>query len=277
MPHLLVPTDFTDASENALMYAVQLAQRWQAPIRMLYCYEKPYDFAAQVEHRVAAIRKEAKKQLQLEVEALQATPGLDELAIDFQVTEGTAERCIRRTAEDLPDAWVVMGHGRSVWLQNWMSGDTAVEFAQQSPVPVLVVPPQKPFDAPQELVFATRFAEAEAEDIAQAAMLAQAFDAKLRLVHIAENRSHEEEMRYRGFRDEVQESLNYPNLEVEMVTAESVLSGIKKLFNTSEHSWLAVSHIHRSFLSRLFKPSITRELLEKQQVPVLVFTHQHDD
>lgn len=273
MPHILVPTDFSDGAENALAYAVQLAQRWHAPIRLVHAYEEPYDFAAQMENRVVAIQKNAKQKLKLEADALMTNPELEDLPIDYQVLEGEPEKCIREAVRELTDGWVIMGHRQHDWFHDFREGDVAVEFARHSPVPVLVVPEGVPYRKPKEIVFATRFAEAEAEDIAKAAFLAKTFDARLRLVHIAENEGHEEELRYKGFYHEVQESLAYPNLEVEMLVAGNVEDGLQEELSLSKDCWLVLSHEHRSFFKRLLSPSVTKELLEKANWPTLVFTH----
>lgn len=273
MPHILVPTDFSKGADNALAYAVQLAQRWDAPVRLVHAYEEPYDFASQMENRIVAIEKNVKEKLQLEVDALQTDPALEELFVDYQVLKGEPERCIREAVSELDDGWVIMGYSQHDWLHEFREGHTSVEFVSQSPVPVLIVPEGVPYHRPKEVVFATRFAEAEAEGIAKAAFLAQTFDARLRLVHIAENEGHEEELRFKGFRQEVQESLSYPNVEVEMFTAQSVKEGLSEELSLSEDSWLVLSHEHQSFFKRLLNPSVTKELLEKAAWPTLVFTH----
>jgi nucleotide-binding universal stress UspA family protein len=146
--HILVPTDFGDASDRALELGIDFAERYQAALTVVHVHDvpayaygdgglSPVDFlgpllaAAQqaLDDEVAKVRKK-----------LPRAKGV--------LLQGDPWRHILSTAQDMGADLIVMGtHGRR-GLSHAILGSVAERVVRFSPVPVLTIraarPPPEP-------------------------------------------------------------------------------------------------------------------------------------
>ena len=136
--HILVPTDFAEASAKALQLAVQLALRFDAKLTLLHVWELPIypymDFMLNSEI-IGEIEEAATKGLARAVEELQKTlPGAQ-----GKLKTGFPWQGILDATEEVGADLVVMGtHGRR-GLSRLTLGSVAEKVVRLSKVPVLTV------------------------------------------------------------------------------------------------------------------------------------------
>jgi len=136
---ILVPHDFGEAAERALVYALALAEKLGARITVLHAYEVPaygypdalvaaVEFASEIERRAV----EALEQIALRVR----TPKVE---VETTVRRGTPWAEIVKAAEQLPADLIVMGtHGRKM-MPRLLLGSVAEKVVRSAQCPVLTV------------------------------------------------------------------------------------------------------------------------------------------
>ncbi len=133
---ILVPTDFSAASELALRYGKELAQTLHATLNVFHVADDPILFATTTsdKYRSDAIAKSNKK---LE-DMLSAS--LDDVEdVHFSSKCGTAATEIVDYAKEAQIDLVVMGsHGHSA-IASMLLGNVAEHVVRHSPCPVLTV------------------------------------------------------------------------------------------------------------------------------------------
>lgn len=136
---IVVPTDFSPASERAIMHARELAERFGASVLLLHVVEDPYAAAAWSEAFLAMpdirepLRQEALKRLE---EAASAFAGLP---TTMEAVVGTPAATIVKAAADRSADLIVMGtHGRS-GVAHLLLGSVAERVIRLAPCPVLTV------------------------------------------------------------------------------------------------------------------------------------------
>lgn len=138
--HILIPTDFSPASDKAMIYAAALGTRDDATYRMLHVIEPPPypEFGyAHVPAREAELRGEALERL--EVEGQRMLGGTLMKRTEKRVRAGRASFEIAAEARDAGCDLIVAGtHGRSA-LKTLFLGSTAEEMIRHATVPVLIV------------------------------------------------------------------------------------------------------------------------------------------
>ncbi len=138
--HILVPTDFSPASDKAMIYAAALGTRDDASYRMLHVIEPPPypEFGyAHVPAREAELRTEALDRL--EVEGQRMLGGTLLRRTEKRVRAGRASFEIAAEARDAGCDLIVAGtHGRSA-LKTLFLGSTAEEIIRHASIPVLIV------------------------------------------------------------------------------------------------------------------------------------------
>lgn len=61
--HILLPTDFSDCTKNALKFATKIAGKNGASVTLLHTIEPPYNFSAVIEDMLDRLKKTANSQL----------------------------------------------------------------------------------------------------------------------------------------------------------------------------------------------------------------------
>ena len=143
---ILVPTDFSESSGNALTYAVAFAEKFGAEIRLLHVVQDLALFipeavlvgpapAPPVEQFAAA----ARAALEHAISDLRR-PGL---TVHPEVVEGTPyEEIVRFAREREVDLIVIGSHGRS-GLAHILLGGVTDKVVRRAPCPVLTVRPHE--------------------------------------------------------------------------------------------------------------------------------------
>ena len=144
--NILIPTDGSEAAQNAVAQAVDLAEKYDATVHALYVVDVDATNLTLGTEQVDRIRQGRIGEMpEVQAEADEATGRVaDEAAardvsVDEHVTAGSPSRAIRKFVEDNDIDLVVMGsHGRS-GLSRVVLGSVAEKVLRRTRVPVLVV------------------------------------------------------------------------------------------------------------------------------------------
>ncbi len=138
---ILLPTDFSEHSNAALKYGLQLAQQLGARITLLHVFEPPpMSLEAGVtypsDELLERLRKDAKRVLVQVCEQGQLEfPILRQVIVEVGVPQETINRTAKEQEMDLI---ILCTHGRS-GLAHVLLGSIAEKVVREAPCPVLVV------------------------------------------------------------------------------------------------------------------------------------------
>jgi len=139
---LLVPTDFSEDSEQAARYAVELAKRFQAEIHCIHVVDIPADLLSTSDYYMTGpseqfieqVRQEGRKNLEQFI-----AKNLAGVPVKSAFLEGRAFVEIVRYARDNQiDLMVIATHGRT-GVKHALFGSVAEKVIRKAPCPVLVV------------------------------------------------------------------------------------------------------------------------------------------
>ena len=136
---ILTPIDFSEGSEHALRYALELAEKLRAEVHALHAYQQPIYVLPEGAMDPGTLPEEEVAQAARErLDRFEARHDRVERSL---LREGPAARCIVDAAEELGADLIVMGtHGRT-GLARMLIGSVAERVVRTSTVPVLTVPP----------------------------------------------------------------------------------------------------------------------------------------
>jgi len=135
---LVVPTDFSDCSEEAIEYAISLARAYQAQVFLLHVMEPP-SYALDFSLTHPGVPAEVKQKLAESIK--QSVEKMKKLGINAEgyFVMGVPYAEIIHAAKKHEADLIVMGtHGRT-GLTHFLLGSTAERVIQQAPCPVLAV------------------------------------------------------------------------------------------------------------------------------------------
>lgn len=193
---LLVTTDFSGESKQALPWAVTLAQSFQAELDLLHVQEPPPRWAGTESLLLLAPEKSTREQLESGLRNLAGALIPDSIPVTPLVRSGKPVAQILRTARDRKsDLMVLATHGYSGW-KHALLGSVTERVIRQATCPVLAVRTRRlrrgtgtePESAAplRRILVATDFSENSQAAFPLAWSLAKTYDAQITLVSVVQ-------------------------------------------------------------------------------------------
>ncbi len=274
MKTLLVPTDFYEASLNALSYAAALARAMEAKITLLHAYQtfpsSPVVSEKRQRREAALLEKEAEEKLK------QLCAGIEpaqHCRCDFLNVEGPAKECIVEYARKLKPELLIMGTRKRKPLDKALFGTLTAKVLKEVLCATLVVPQSPAYTPPLNLAFAIDYHDSDVEDIRFMAGLAGAFRAKLSLLHIVTDEEDPDlgQRYFQDFQRSVKQTLPEENLVFRLIRSDDLHEAIRKYVAAEGIDLLAVSRTSKNALERLLLGSTSQKLFNRLSIPLLVF------
>ena len=274
MRTLFVPTDFSDASLVALKYAVEIAHAADARMVLYSVVHVPPPVAElgavtavpDAEALVEDTRK-ALEGLALEL-AVHTTQDLE-----IQVEVGLATDQIRSWMSTHRPWLTIMASKGATGLERFVWGSVTREVAEHAPTPVLILPETYAYEPINKILYATDFRTSDrAVTTYLTDWVAEAQNLSIHYVHVANGAvpmTFEEEHMGK-FQADLAHLSPAPQTTFEMKSGRHVDRVIQQEIETGEWHMLVVCPQHRSWLIRLFAPSVSNQLVEQLDLPILV-------
>lgn len=261
---ILILTDFSPAATNALVYGAALARAKDAELVVMTVYALPevtYDRQAQENYDKA----------------------FEQLRRDYFFASAPAYQFVVRLNEDIAEEvalainelgadLLVMG-AKGKGLSQKLFGSLTHSLMRQAQVPVLAIPEQARFEEINQICFACDYAKTDRiEPLGVLLSFADAFKAKIRVLNINQDYAHipfEEAVqvfRIANFFEDFPHSFDFS-------AEKDVVKAIVKFVKEENVGLVALMPQKRNFFDRLFKGSVTNEVLHQINVPLLSF-HQ---
>lgn len=265
MKNILVPTDFSDAANNAVEYAIQLASSSGAAIVLLNVYHLPLPAGEMPLMLVAPhdiIWHSNKRLHELEQSISISTEG--RIAVSSTVREGMAADEIVTVAKERACDLIVMGNVGSTSALTVLMGSVTTAVAKKSTVPVLSVPLGAHYRAVQSIVFAYD-CQKEPQDstVGYLKSLSQTFHAELKVVNVVKPQS-EPEVACVGV--DVMDAAQGVSFSV----SDDVAGELDRLAKTHKADWLVLAKHDYNFPENLFHRSITKQVVFHSEIPILI-------
>jgi nucleotide-binding universal stress UspA family protein len=270
MKKILVPTDFSSASYNALDYVTALLGKENIEVTLLHAFYTPpaspeamggADFLHTEEIRKVHLERLQKKVAELKQEGINCKE---------ELTYGTvADRC-REAAETHKVNMIAMGTTGASGFQKYIIGSNATDVIDISTVPVLAVPHDYKYKPLNKILFATDFADSDIASLLELTVLAAANNTEIIVYHVSKEDPYETPM-FEWFEEMVKEKIKYPNISYRINKNGDVLNGLNDFIKDFEIDLLSMSKRDLNFFEKIFSKSITKEMAFRATVPMLVF------
>lgn len=186
--HILVATDFSEASRTAMAFAAALARRHHSELFVANVVEETPITSVPMDYLPPEIEREkglAKRRMD---EFLKTSP-LRDLKSEVLIESGFIWPVLEKVVEERKVDLIVLGtHGRgAVW--RLMFGSVAEDICRHSSCPVITLGPKVKLPSVEnghlgKILFATDFSEGSLHGLQYALALAEEQDARLTLLHV---------------------------------------------------------------------------------------------
>ncbi|MBW7868503.1 MAG: universal stress protein [Brumimicrobium sp.] len=253
--NLLVPIDFTEVTENAFTFALDIAKDHHTSIILLHIVSYPTDRLEAEQKLKNLINKHVKD---------------NEVEVDFRVVIGKVLTDIGIIADSIGVDLIIMGtHSTSIWQK--IFGSPAMSVVSNSSVPFVLIQKKTDFSKINTIVMTLDMAVETTQVVRHAARFAKIFHSKLYLVA----RNYTDELLRKNIHVNliiVNDYLQKNNLEMEIKLLddkdfEKALVDFCKEVNAN---LLAATYYKETF--QMFSSNIVQELAENNLgIPVLTY------
>jgi nucleotide-binding universal stress UspA family protein len=272
MKLIVVPSDLSEISDNAIEYAVALNRNIKAGIVLLHTYYIP---VATSEAAVVLPEKEIRINAVKAIENVREKYELayPDIVFTTNVSEGFPDIEIISAEKRLHADLVVMGSNESSKLARFFSGSNMAAVLEKSVCPVLCVPGNVKFRHMNRIIFAANYGVDDFKNVFDLIEFAGLFNSEIILLHVSDGKN-EIAFDYNqldSFKNQIQNESGYQNISIKLLEEENVFDGINNYLNEVNADLFAISMRNRSFLKSVFSPGLTRKMVYHSHVPILIY------
>jgi nucleotide-binding universal stress UspA family protein len=270
MKLIIVPTDFSAISDNAIKYASDMATAMGTNLMLVNVYQLPISFSEVplVTISLDQIREISEKKL-AEIKQNLETITTGKLKIYTESRLGDVGEEITKLAETLTPFAIIMGTRGTSGIGRFFLGSNTISVISKVGIPVFVIPPGVRFKPFKKVGLATDLqAVVESTPVSKIKEVVHFFDAELHVLNVDYHRRH-----------------FTPGTPEETINMDSLLAGMNPMYDFIENKnideglndfaeknnldLLITLPKKHSMLERFFEKSTTRELIHETHIPVM--------
>ncbi|NEW82585.1 MAG: universal stress protein [Mariniphaga sp.] len=283
---ILVPVDFSSYSLNAACYAAHVAYQKGAELTLIHVYFNPitnpisydhfYSFPANVAETLGEIIEnsaELMNEFRAKLSNYMIEHELTDVQVKTEIIGGIAEEAILDFAESGHYDLMVVGIRGKDSSDSWF-GSFMTEIINKSEIPVLAIPGNASYKESmfKKLMYATNFDKSDGGAIRKLIEIAMPLDTHISIVHIDET-SDNPFLNYNlaHFKEKYVANVGNVEMDFDLIVNKNRVRGIEDFILNKEIDIIAVTSHKRNIITSLFKPSLTKELLFRLGIPMLIF------
>ncbi len=283
---ILVPVDFSDESFNAARYALHVARQKGAEIMLIHVYFNPvtdpiasdhfYAFPTSIAETLNEIIQNAREMMEdfrKRLNSFMIEYHLEDIPVNSELIGGIAEDAVLDVASNGNFDLLIVGVRGKKDGENWL-GTFVSEIINKSRIPVLAIPENASYKKSmfKRLMYATNFDKSDGVAIRELVKIARPLETHISIVHIDDtpdnpfvnyDLSHFKE-KYIGEMDQIE-------MDFDLIINKNLSKGIENYILDHEIDILSVISHKRNLITSLFRPSLTKELLFRLEIPMLIF------
>lgn len=281
--HILFPTDYSDAADNAYRYCLELAKLFKTKVSVLHIYFLPDIEDIKLPGSLQAVydnlRKEEENKLQEKIphwRRIASEMGISDLEIEYSIIEGEVPDDIYARQEAIGADLIIMGTQGASIVEKYFLGNNTANVMENASVPVLGIPPNAMLmDVFSSLVVCTDFSENDKEILKIVLALFPDFNDTITTFHISKSDKKSE------LKEEWVRFCGKLNVEFVDILASSFVKGIQKYDNKyGMHILVMRTHV-KNALNELFNRDIAKDMIYSKTVPILAipekYREKHDE
>ena len=207
------------------------------------------------------------------VKQYQEDHGLSSVKINTELVGGIAEEAILEFSTEGNFALMIVGLIAKRSTESWF-GTFMTEIINQSVIPVLAIPSVASYKETmfKKMMYATNFEKSDGIAIRKLIGMALPLETHICIVHIDDtNENPFINYDLAHFKEKYIGEVGDVKMDFDLIVNKNLAHGIETYIAEKEIDILSVTSHKRNILSALFQPSLTKELLFKLQIPMLIF------
>ena len=287
LQRILVPIDFSDYSVNACRYAIGLAEKLNAEIKLMHVYYNPVinsmpltdtyyyqvnmdEIIREIEIRAKSSMEEFYKDLKEKIER----DNIQGVKIDYALVSGIAsEEIISMSEQYKPDVIIIGSRGQGE-RENDLIGSVTAKIIEDTKVPVLVIPEDSLYQgiATINILYATNFDDSDYKALKKLMNIMSPFDIRFYCVHIGTQESNVwDKVKMDGLKEKLLSQYNDYEIECLIIEEDDFFKALQEIIREKRIDIISLVTHKRNLITKLLNPSVARKVLFHTNIPFLVF------
>ncbi|MEW5846186.1 MAG: universal stress protein [Bacteroidota bacterium] len=285
---ILVPVDFSEPSQNAARYAVMLASKYNAQIKLLHVFNSPvvdmipFTDVASVQidfdmnyHVLYSSAKERLIKFYENLKAFANQMGYGHVQIGYTLREGYAAYGIIEASKRYKPGIIIMGTKGEGYRSTELVGSVATEVSDETHIPLLVIPEKavlKGVDEVKKVLYITNFDENDNLSIRKLLRIVSPFQVELHCIHITDKPDTPGvKALMNTTKDYISSVTSGIPITCEVIVGKGNERSVIDYISKNHINLVALTSVKRNLLYKLFNPSLAKRMIYQADVPVLLF------
>ncbi|TRO66973.1 universal stress protein [Christiangramia sabulilitoris] len=274
MKNILLPTDFSDNSVNAIKYALQLFEKTECTFYFLHTFTPAaYNSGKALKNFTSVELVRAEREAAAEkMRTMIGNIGNEfsnprhsyEWTVDFNLLISKIKSMVKEKQIDM----ILMGTQGATGALEVFLGTHTMYTIKKVDLPVLAVPSGYKFKKPEQILFATDYKIVRTTDLEMIKFFTELHQAKLHVMNVYTSDKLEEEQKKN--RELILEFFKDQKIVFHLTEAKDVPDAVEKFQKAYQIDLVFMVHKKRSFFENiLFKPVVS-DLVYHTNIPFLV-------
>jgi nucleotide-binding universal stress UspA family protein len=272
MKKILFPTDFSEASKHAFIYALKLAENINAEVIALHVYELPQlnyveapTYLSEVYDSVELSSFENYKDQIPSLRSIAEYNNLGHIKLSSVLMDGDfVSNVLDIVKRDYID-YVVMGSKGASGLKETFSGSLTGKIMTETDAFVLGIPADSDYQPIKNICFTTRFSKDDAVAFRKVIEIAKGFGAHVDCLYVKTPKAHDSPLSLEFWKSAFEDE----DVTFHIVESRFVEAAILNFVEKQKINMLSMLNYKRGFIMKLFNHSLTKRLAFDLKVPLL--------
>ncbi|AWA30928.1 hypothetical protein HYN48_13060 [Flavobacterium magnum] len=277
MKKILCPTDFSKASLNAFVYAVNLAKRVGAEIVTIHVYDLPAAIIDASLENLSEIRDitewdhfEQYKSAIAKLRVIAEENHASHLTLTHILEQGnTVDTVLQAAANNHADLIIMGTHGAS-GVTEALFGSNTEKIMNRANCRVLAIPAACGYSPLSRILFLSRYEERDKATLRELLAFAALFHARIDVLYITARHTDDEADTIREWK----RIFSGDAVDFYTIASDSPEETILDFSEVHHSNLIALTVRHKGLLERLFLYSVARKMVFHSVLPVLSVSHR---
>lgn len=273
MKKIIIATDFSESSDSALAYAIFLAKQFNAELLVVHIYFPVVPLDPNLAYDTIApstLQEEMIKNYELQLKEIVDSLKEKHVKAHSEMIVGSLSSSIADLAKTKKADLIIIGKTPDTSFFDRLTGSTATSVINNTSVPVLIVPANSHTPSFKNIIYGTELESEEKGVLAKVFEFGKEFHSKITLIKVNADFELNVQDDEQLLKD-IQDGFSKEKFAFEAIKADDVSEGLLNSAHTHKADLLVVAGHHHNFLSELINPSKSKEIIDKTDIPVLVY------
>ncbi|MFE3849400.1 universal stress protein [Flavobacterium sp. LB3P45] len=272
MKKILFPTDFSEASINAFIYALKLADSIKGEIITLHVYDIPqvgYSNVPGVLNEIYDLVElgnfeNYKDQIPF-LRRIAEQNNMEHTKISNVLDNGNLITKIVKIIKDEDIDYVVMGTKGATSLKETFLGTATTKVMNATKAIVFAIPENCKYKQIKKILFLTKYNYEDIKVLKKVIEFATVFEAHIDCLHVKSPHQNDND----AFKEEWHKIAKDQDITLHIISNNDVEGIILEFIDLNEIDMITMHVYHKNFLEKLFQVSLSKKLAIHVDVPIL--------